>query len=80
MSAGTGPVYPPAPLRAYIVESIEELDRYKWSGHRALIDNVKLPWMDSDHVLLQFGSTRRMGLIAYRAFMQEGVGLGISRS
>ena len=64
------------PLRANSVKTIEELNRYPWSGHQTLIGKATHPWMDSDHVLLQFGSTRRRGLAAYRTFMQEGVGLG----
>jgi hypothetical protein len=64
------------PLRANIVKTIEELDRYPFCGHRAIIGKAKHAWMDADHVLLQFGSTRRKGLTEYRRFMREGVGLG----
>ena len=64
------------PLRANIVQTIEQLDLYPWSGHRTLIGKAKHPWTDSDYVLLQFGNTRRKGLAEYRKFMREGVGLG----
>jgi REP element-mobilizing transposase RayT len=64
------------PLRADIVKTIEELDRYAFCGHRTIIGKDKHPWTDADYVLLQFGSTRRKGLTEYRKFMREGVGLG----
>jgi putative transposase len=64
------------PMRARLVKTIEELDRYPFCGHRTIIGKAKHPWMDSDYVLLQFGSTRRKGMAEYRKFMREGVGLG----
>ena len=64
------------PLRANIVKTIEELDRYPFCGHRTIIGKAKHSWMDADYVLLQFGSTRRKGLAGYRKYMREGVGLG----
>ncbi len=64
------------PLRANIVKTIEELDRYPFCGHRTIIGKAKHPWMDVDYVLLQFGRTRRKGLTEYRKFMREGIGLG----
>jgi REP element-mobilizing transposase RayT len=64
------------PLRANIVNAIEELDRYPFCGHRTVIGKAKYPWMDADYVLLQFGRTKRKGEAEYRKFMREGVGLG----
>jgi putative transposase len=64
------------PLRANIVKTIEELDRYPFCGHRAVIGKAKHPWMDADYVLLQFGRTKRKGAAEYRRFMRAGVGLG----
>ncbi len=64
------------PLRANIVKTIEELDRYPFCGHRTIIGKAKHPWTDAAYVLLQFGSARRKGLAGYRKFMREGVALG----
>ena len=64
------------PLRANIVKTIEELDRYPFCGHRTIIGKAKDPWTDADYVLLQFGGTRRKGRAEYLKFMREGVGLG----
>ncbi|MBI1864908.1 MAG: transposase [Nitrospirae bacterium] len=64
------------PMRAGIVKTLEELDRYSWSGHRAVIGKAKYSWMDTENVLATFGGTRRQALHAYRAFMAEGIGQG----
>jgi len=64
------------PVRAKIVSTMEQLDHYPWSGHRAVIGKIKHPWMDIDHVLSEFGTTRRKAVNEYRRFMQEGFGQG----
>ena len=64
------------PIRAGIVKTIEELDRYPWSGHRSIIGKAKYPWMDTETVLSRFGSAARKALHEYRKFMREGVDQG----
>ncbi len=64
------------PMRAGMVKTIEELDRYPWSGHSAVMNERECPWMDTDYVLLQFNDTTRRARNAYRRFVQEGTGLG----
>lgn len=64
------------PIRAGIIQTIEELDRYPWSGHRTIIGKAKHPWMDIENTLSQFGDTRRKALHEYRRFMREGVDQG----
>lgn len=64
------------PLRAKMVTTLEELDRYPWSGHSAVMNKRKCPWMDTDYVLLQFNDTTRKARNAYRRFVQEGIGMG----
>ena len=64
------------PLRAGKVKTLEELDRYPWSGHSAVMNKRVYPWMDIDYVLLQFNETTRRARNAYRRFVQEGVGQG----
>jgi len=61
------------PIRANIVKSIEELDRYPWSGHRAIIGKTDYPWMDREQVLMEFGGTKRKAVNEYRRFVREGV-------
>jgi REP element-mobilizing transposase RayT len=64
------------PVRANIVTTFEQLDGYPWSGHRTLIGKTKHIWMDVDHVLSEFGSTRSKAVNGYRRFMQEGLSQG----
>lgn len=64
------------PIRAGIIRTMEELDRYPWSGHRTIIGKTKHTWMDTDYILAQFGDTRGKALIKYRKFMGEGAGQG----
>jgi len=64
------------PLRAGMVKTLEELDRYPWSGHSAVMNKRECLWMDIDYVLLQFNDTRRKARNAYRTFVQEGIGMG----
>ena len=64
------------PIRAGIVKTIEELDRYPWSGHRTVIGKAKHAWMDTDSVLTQFGRVRRKAINEYRRFVREGLDQG----
>jgi len=64
------------PLRAGIVPTLEELDRYPWCGHSAVLGKKACPWMDSDYILLQFNNTKRKARNAYRRFVGEGIGMG----
>jgi hypothetical protein len=46
------------PVRAKLVKTMGELDRYPWSGHRMIIGKDEYPWMDRAYLLVQFASTR----------------------
>jgi REP element-mobilizing transposase RayT len=64
------------PVRAGMVKTMEELDRYPWSGHSAIMDKKECPWLDENYVLLQFNDTKRKARKAYRQFVYEGIGMG----
>lgn len=64
------------PIRARIVRTLHELDRYPWSGHSFIMGNTKCLWMGMDYVLSQFSQNRRAAKIAYRKFIEEGMGMG----
>ncbi|MDH4164751.1 MAG: transposase [Nitrospirota bacterium] len=64
------------PVRAGMVQTLEELDAYPWSGHSAVMGKRDHPWMDTDYVLLQFNDTRKRAQGAYRKFVQEGISMG----
>ena len=46
------------PIRAGIVQSLDELKSYKYCGHSSLMGNVKRKWQDTDYVLGYFGKSK----------------------
>jgi putative transposase len=59
------------PLRSHVVQSLEELDRYRWSGHSAIVGKVQRDWQEREYVLNQFGRGERQSVRAYRRFIEE---------
>ncbi|MBN1602978.1 MAG: hypothetical protein JW915_15320, partial [Chitinispirillaceae bacterium] len=64
------------PLRAGLVESINELDSYKWSGHAVIMGNGELAGQNEDEVLKMFGSNKGGARNQYRTFIEDGIKLG----
>ena len=64
------------PIRAKMVQAIKDLDRYRWSGHAAIVGKVDYAWMDCDYVLRWFGETVRGARISYREFVKKGIEQG----
>lgn len=64
------------PLRAKIVNSIHELNSYPYSGHSAIIGQIKRPWQDTEYVLLFFGDIRSSAIEEYLLYIKSGIGQG----
>ena len=64
------------PLRAKMVKSMSELDRYPWCGHRVIMGKRKAEWQDADYVLSWFGQDISTGRKAYRRYLQDGIDEG----
>ena len=64
------------PVRAKIVTTLNELDRYSWSGHSTVMGNAKQDWMDTVYVLSQFGARKKAARNAYHRFVAEGMAMG----
>jgi REP element-mobilizing transposase RayT len=62
------------PIRANVVQTLDELDSYPWSGHRAIIGKTACPWMSTGAVLSEFAATKRKAITEYRQFLREGIG------
>ena len=62
-------------LRAGLVKDIQELRHHPWSGHAALMGEVKREWQDIDYVLSIFGKDRHRRR-NYQRYVQKGVALG----
>ncbi|MBN2123115.1 MAG: transposase [Deltaproteobacteria bacterium] len=64
------------PLRAKMVEDLNELERYPYCGHSALIGKVKREWQDKEYVLRFFGSRVGQARKEYRSHVEKGIALG----
>ena len=62
------------PLRARLVRTLSELERYPWSGHGVVLGEVAGSWQEREWVLSWFGKTTDSAIQAYREFVAEGVG------
>jgi len=64
------------PLRAGLVTTLEELERYSWSGHAAIMGMSEHGWHDTEYVLQQFGRTKGSARKAYLEFVRDQMQLG----
>jgi len=64
------------PLRAKLVKSLSQLDRYRWSGHSVLMGKIERDWQDRDYVLKLFGKKKSEAEAAYRTYVKKAVGEG----
>jgi putative transposase len=63
------------PLRAEMVRTLKQLERYPWSGHSAIMGTVKREWQDRGEILRYFGEGKR-SIKRYAAFVEEGISGG----
>ena len=64
------------PLRAKLIKSLEQLDRYRWSGHSIIIGKRKNQWQDRDYVLGWFGNKEGESKKEYRKYIKKGIDKG----
>jgi hypothetical protein len=64
------------PLRAKLVKSLTQLDRYRWCGHGVLMGKIKNEWQERDYVLNWFGQKQGEAKKAYRNYVQKGINQG----
>ncbi len=64
------------PLRANVVSSISELNRYPYCGHGVLLGKGNISWQDGGYVLSYFGKTTRDASTKYLAYIKEGIDQG----
>ena len=60
------------PVRAKIVANMEELDHYPFTGHAAIVGNMKCAFLRTDEVLGYFSHERRKALKLYKEFVLNG--------
>lgn len=64
------------PLRAGLVDDVEALSGYPYSGHSALMVKIGRAWQQGDYVLGFFGQSKAEARKAYKQFVAEGVERG----
>jgi len=64
------------PLRAKLVNSLEQLDRYRWSGHSSIVGKIKNDWQDRDYVLKWFGNKEGEAVSGYHNYVKKGIAEG----
>jgi putative transposase len=64
------------PLRSGLVEDLEALRDYPWSGHAVLLGRRLHPWQETETVLAQFGRRKGSARTNYEAFVREGAARG----
>jgi putative transposase len=64
------------PLRAGLVSGFDELERYPWSGHSAILGNGHMSGQSVEAVLAHFGKRIDSARGQYRQFVADGIGLG----
>jgi putative transposase len=63
-------------LRSGLVQGLEELSEYPWTGHSAIMGRVNRPWQDTGAVLSHFGRNRGEAIRRYEGFVREGLSQG----
>jgi len=63
-------------LRARMVTDMEELDRFRWSGHSVLMGSEERAWQARGEVLAYFSENEKVARRRYRQFIADGISLG----
>lgn len=64
------------PIRGRLVETMQDLDKYKWTGHSVIVGKHKRTWQETGEVLLRFSRKRLEAIQRYKAFIREGLKMG----
>jgi hypothetical protein len=64
------------PMRGKTINEIEELNRYHYCGHSALMGNVEREWQDTEYVLKLFANKVKESRARYNDFIREGISQG----
>jgi REP element-mobilizing transposase RayT len=64
------------PLRAGLVKTLDELDRYAWCGHAVMLGRGDLLGQATAEVLARFGKTVGTSRRRYCLFVEDGIAMG----
>jgi len=61
------------PFRAGLVQTLEELDAYPWTGHAVLMGRTQAPWQELDTTLSWWGQELQAARNCYRRFLSDSL-------
>lgn len=64
------------PLRAGVLSSLGELDKYPWCGHHVLMKSPNKTWQNIDYIYGFFSEKKKEARKMYRDFVSKGISLG----
>jgi len=64
------------PIRAGIIQSLDELHNFTYCGHSVLMGKTKRDWQDTDYVLGYFGKSKGKARKEYESFVKAGLNQG----
>ena len=64
------------PIRAGIVGSLEDLNKYSYCGHCRILGAGAEPWQAAEEILLRFSNVTEEALEKYEVFVAEGIAMG----
>jgi len=64
------------PIRAGIIQSLDELQNFTYCGHSVLMGKTKRDWQDTDYVLGYFGKSKGKARKEYESFVKAGLNQG----
>jgi|GEM_PF-4461769 len=66
------------PVLAGLVESIQDLVRYRWTGHAGVFGRYDQTWHDTDEMLTFLGESRRTARKRIRDIVARGAQFGLA--
>lgn len=67
------------PIRAKLVDDVEALGKYPFSGHGVIMGKAAQSWQDIEKVLAYFGKQKGPARRSYRSFVAKGIEKGRRR-
>ncbi len=64
------------PLRAKVVASLEQLDKYRFCGHSRLVGHIDDAWQAQSEILTLFAKRLTTSRRRYREFVEKGIAMG----
>jgi len=60
------------PVRAGIVKTLKQLDKYPWTGHAFIVGTKQNKWQSIDDALGRFAKRATTSIKRYKAYINEG--------